>query len=196
MPKESATSNACMTRTKKKKGRTLPRSVSTGVVVVVPSDAPKKPSPHWYTSPRPSTQTACVACTAKSRSATSWRKDAAAGVRICAASDVSGEMICDLTSLRVARQHSRRGWSRVKGGKANLFDPHTSSLSPSSPSSERVFVGAAAWSERGTAAVGTASLCMEPPTNCWFATAAAAAATEVATTTLLMRTFEDFRGCE
>ena len=82
--------------------------------------------------------------------------------------------------------------------KAYLFDPHTSSLSPSSPSSERIFAvaGAAAWFEHGAAVLGAAaSLCMDP-TNCWFATAAAAAATEVATTTFLMSTVEDFRGCE
>lgn len=52
--------------------------------------------------------------------------------------------------------------------KANLFDPHTSSLSPSSPSISRVFAGAAVGSERGAAVLlGTASLCMVPaPTNC------------------------------
>jgi hypothetical protein len=53
--------------------------------------------------------------------------------------------------------------------KANLFDPHTSSLSPSSPSFVPIFAvaGAAAWFERGAAVLlgAAASLCMDP-TNC------------------------------
>ena len=117
----------------------------------------------------------------------------AAGVRICVASDAPGEIMCVLHDR--PSEYPRN--ARVSK-KANLFDPHTSSLSPSSPSISRVFAGAAVGSERGAAVLlGTASLCMVPaPTNCWFATAAAAAATEVATTTPLMSTFEDFGGRE
>lgn len=95
---------------------------------------------------------------------------------------------------------SERG---VSGGwRTNLFDPHTSSLSPSSLSSSRVFAafpGAAAWFERsGAAVLGTASasLCMVPLTNWWFVIATAAAVTEVATIRPLMSTVEDFLGWE
>lgn len=95
--------------------------------------------------------------------------------------------MCDLHSAC-----HRQKCGEVEGGKANLFDPHTSSLSPSSSPLSRVFVGAAIWPEHGAAVLGAASLCMVPPTYCWFATAAAAAATEVATTTPLMSPVEDF----
>lgn len=95
---------------------TLPRRVTRGLVREEPGSLPKKPSPHWYTSPRASTQAACCSCSARSRSATLSNHSEGVGTRTD--SGRSPSSTCVLKGCQ--DKHTR-----VNTSHTHLFAPHT-----------------------------------------------------------------------
>lgn len=147
----------------------MPRRVTRGLVREVPGSLPKKPSPHWYTSPRASTHAACCSCSARSRSAT--LSNHSEGVGTLTDSGRSPSSICVLKGCQ--DKHTR-----VTTSCTHLFVPHTRVVN----SASAVSVLASDAPLARTSGVEGASLCMTSRAFVAYHSAPTAAAeTEVKT---------------